>query len=115
MRRLYSFLFAIVLCALCVCMPLWGQQFVSSTIAGSPAATQAMITAFASGGVPTADGGTISIGDGGAATAAGLQSPSGVIYYNGYIYILESAGARVRQIDGSGVMTTVGGTGTSGY
>jgi uncharacterized protein (TIGR03437 family) len=112
MRRLYSFLFAVLLC---VCLRLSGQQYVSSTLAGSPAATTALLQAYTNGGVPTSDGGTVSIGDGGAAAAAALQSPIQVIYYNGYIYILESAGARVRQIDGSGVITTVGGTGTSGY
>ena len=94
MRRLYSFLFALSLCALCACPPLCGQ-YVSSSIAGSPIATQILVAAYANGGVPTSDGGTTSIGDGGAATAAALQSPIQVIYYNGYIYILESAGARV--------------------
>jgi len=113
MRRLYSFLFAVALCA---CLPLWGQQYVSSTIAGSPAATTTLQTGIANGGVPTSTvNGTLSIGDGGAATAAALQSPSAVVYFNGYVYILEAAGSRVRQIDGSGVITTIAGTGASGY
>src|ERR1035438_4811316 len=116
MRRLYPFLVAAVLCA---CLPLWGQQYVSSSIAGSPAATTTLVTALANGGNPTSypgtlnsDGtysnaGTVSIGDGGAASAAALQAPTAVAYFNGYVYILESAGSRLRQIDGSGVITTV--------
>jgi uncharacterized protein (TIGR03437 family) len=124
MRRLFSFLFAVVLCA---CLPLRGQQYVSSTIVGSPAATATLLTALASGGNPTSypgtlnsDGtytnaGTVSIGDEGAAAAAALQAPSAAIYFNGYIYILETAGSRVRQVDGTGFITTVAGTGQSGY
>jgi uncharacterized protein (TIGR03437 family) len=124
MRRPYSFLFAVVLCAR---LPLWGQQYVSSSLAGSPAATTTLVTALASGGNPTSypgtlnssgtyiNAGTVSIGDGGAAAAAALQGPSSVVYYNGYTYILEAIGSRVRQIDGSGVITTIAGTGASGY
>ncbi len=117
MRRHSSILLALVLCA---CAPIWSQQFVSSTFAGNPAATKTVLAALASGAVPTSatlngTQGTLSIGDGGPGPAASLQSPTCVVAYNGYIYILESAGSRVRQVDGSGVITTVAGTGYSGY
>ncbi len=106
MKRLYSFLFAVVLCA---CLPLWGQQYVSSTIAGSPSAAQTLSTAVSNGNA------AVTNGDGGAATGAAILAPTAVVSFNGMTYILESAGSRVRQIDGSGVITTVAGTGASGY
>lgn len=53
-------------------------------------------------------------GDGGLATAARLNTPSEVVPApsgNGY-FIVDTAGHRIRKVDGSGVITTVAGDGT---
>lgn len=56
-------------------------------------------------------------GDGIAATAAQINGPCGIIFDNaGNIYIAEYGGARVRKIAiGSGLISTIAGTGTFGY
>ncbi|MBC7554864.1 MAG: hypothetical protein H7257_12905, partial [Taibaiella sp.] len=55
-------------------------------------------------------------GDGGAATAATLNSPEGVVVDgSGNIYITDQYNARVRKVNASGVISTVVGNGTSGY
>lgn len=56
-------------------------------------------------------------GDGIAATAAQINGPCGIIFDNaGNIYIAEYGGARVRKINiGSGLISTIAGTGTFGY
>ncbi len=56
-------------------------------------------------------------GDGIAATAAQINGPCGIIFDNaGNIYIAEYGGARVRKINiGSGIISTIAGTGTAGY
>jgi hypothetical protein len=56
-------------------------------------------------------------GDGMAATAAQINGPCGIIFDNaGNTYIAEYGGARVRKIAiGSGLISTVAGTGTFGY
>jgi hypothetical protein len=55
-------------------------------------------------------------GDGGAATAARLNSPSGVALDSvGNLYIADYGNHRVRKVDASGMITTVAGNGTSGY
>lgn len=55
-------------------------------------------------------------GDDGQATSATLNLPSGVendIYGN--LYIVDSGNHRIRKVDSSGVITTIAGTGTSGF
>jgi hypothetical protein len=55
-------------------------------------------------------------GDGGAATAAMLQSPTGVaVDASGNIYIADAANSRIRKVNTSGIITTIAGTGTPGY
>ncbi|HYD21302.1 MAG TPA: T9SS type A sorting domain-containing protein [Flavipsychrobacter sp.] len=55
-------------------------------------------------------------GDNGQATSACLHNPSGVtIDQNNNIYIADASNNRIRKIDGTGVITTVAGTGTAGY
>ncbi len=55
-------------------------------------------------------------GDGGAATAAYLNNPRGVVVdASGNVYISDQNNSRVRKIDTSGVITTLAGTGTSGH
>ncbi len=55
-------------------------------------------------------------GDGGAATSAQIDLPSGVaVDGSGNIYIADSDNDRVRKVDAAGVMTTTAGTGTAGY
>ena len=55
-------------------------------------------------------------GDGGPATAALLNDPNDVIVdTKGNLYILDRGNARIRKIDTLGIITTIAGTGTSGY
>ena len=55
------------------------------------------------------------LGDGGAATAADLECPSGLAMQNGSLYIADAGNHRVRQVDSTGLITTVAGNGTAGY
>ncbi|WP_206105479.1 InlB B-repeat-containing protein [Paenibacillus thalictri] len=55
-------------------------------------------------------------GDGGAATAAKLNSPLSVAVDSaGNLYIVDLSNSRIRKVDTSGNISTVAGTGTSGY
>lgn len=55
-------------------------------------------------------------GDGGPATAAQFSAPLGVtIDPSGNIYITDRGNYRVRKINAAGIVTTVAGTGTSGF
>lgn len=56
-------------------------------------------------------------GDGGPATAARLNGPSGIWrdMNSGVIYIADTLNHRIRKIDASGTITTVAGTGSAGY
>ena len=55
-------------------------------------------------------------GDGGAATNASLNHPSGVaVDPVGNLLIVDGYNHRIRKVDVSGIITTVAGTGTSGY
>ncbi|MFN4252114.1 NHL repeat-containing protein, partial [Deinococcus sp.] len=67
-----------------------------------------IITTFAGTGTLS------STGDGGPATAASLQSPSGLaVDSNNNLYIAESSGHRVRKVAPDGTITTFAGTGTA--
>jgi PKD repeat protein len=71
-----------------------------------------------SGGIITTVAGTGTagfLGDGGQATSAQLNSPFGVaVDGQGNLYIADASNHRVRKVSG-GIITTVAGTGTSGY
>jgi len=55
-------------------------------------------------------------GDGGAATSAMLDLPTGVaVDPAGNVFVADSANQRVREINSSGVISTVAGTGAAGY
>ncbi len=55
-------------------------------------------------------------GDGGQATAAQLKSPDGAIFDNSSnMYICDYANHRVRKVTASGIISTIAGTGNSGY
>lgn len=55
-------------------------------------------------------------GDGGPATAAALGGPTGIAFdKTGNLYIADSAGARIRKINASGIITTVAGDGNFGF
>ncbi|MGG3280515.1 S-layer homology domain-containing protein [Paenibacillus solani] len=55
-------------------------------------------------------------GDGGPATSASLNKPSGVAIDSiGNLYIADSYNHRIRKVDVSGEISTVAGTGTDGY
>jgi uncharacterized protein YjdB len=55
-------------------------------------------------------------GDGGAATAAKLGAPSGIaVDGSGQVYIAENGNNRIRKVSTAGIITTVAGTGLSGY
>jgi sugar lactone lactonase YvrE len=61
------------------------------------------------------NGGNAYSGDGGAATAASIASPHGVTVDSlGNLYIADYS-ARVRKVSISGIITTIGGNGTTGY
>ena len=71
-----------------------------------------------SAGVITSVAGTAAahgLGDGGPATAARLWCPAAVAYSGGALYIADSMDNRVRRVDASGTISTVAGTGTSGF
>lgn len=53
-------------------------------------------------------------GDGGAATAAQLNIPTGIAIYSGNIYFIDAENKRIRKIDASGTITTVAGNGSLG-
>ena len=55
-------------------------------------------------------------GDGGAATAAQLKFPAGIVFDTaGNLYIADSFNSRVRKIDTNGNISTIAGTGDFGY
>jgi len=55
-------------------------------------------------------------GDGGPATAASLYYPSGVaVDASGNLFIADSGNSRIRKVSASGIITTVAGSGPSGF
>jgi sugar lactone lactonase YvrE len=57
-----------------------------------------------------------STGDGGPATAATLRFPSGIAVDNaGSVFVADTSASNVRRIGANGVISTVAGTGTSGF
>ncbi len=69
-----------------------------------------IITTYAGNGTATSGG------DGGPATAAELNWPTGVCTdWNGNVYIAEAYGFRIRKVNSSGVISTYAGNGISGY
>ena len=62
------------------------------------------------------NGSNQSSGDGGPATAAGLNFPHGIsVDPAGNLYIASPYDARIRKVDTNGIISTVAGTGNSGY
>ncbi len=60
--------------------------------------------------------GSVERGDGGAAAAAQLTLPSGVaLDGSGNLYIADNRNHRIRKVDADGIISTVAGTGESGY
>ncbi len=56
------------------------------------------------------------VADGGAATATEINFPSGVaVDGSGNVYIADQGNNRIRKVNGSGIISTIAGTGTGGY
>ncbi len=71
--------------------------------------TTGIITAIA--GIGTANYN----GDGGPAEIAGFNSPTGLYYSNGILYVADAGNHRIRKIDENGIINTVAGNGVSGF
>jgi NHL repeat-containing protein len=72
--------------------------------------TQGVITTVAGTGNPGYSG------DGGPATAAKLETPHSVaLDADGILYIADSPNQRIRKVDHAGIITTIAGTGASGF
>ncbi|MEO8127856.1 MAG: hypothetical protein ABI822_12230 [Bryobacteraceae bacterium] len=66
------------------------------------------------GVITTVAGGGNSLGDGGAATAAGLAGPQAIaLDSSGNLYIADTRGNRVRKVSAAGIISTVAGNGFS--
>src|SRR4051812_17324452 len=62
------------------------------------------------------NGGQGSAGDGGAATSANLNYPTGVsVDASGNLFISDKDNSRVRKVNSSGIISTYAGTGVSGF
>ena len=84
-----------------------------------PAVVQGqIINTFAGNGYTASPGTGIGSfgGDGGLATAAELNAPTGVAVDNhGNVYISDCLNDRIRKVNPSGIITTIAGTGAGGY
>ena len=89
----------------------------SSAFSNEAAATTRTARETSSGWIiDTIVGGRNNEGDNGPAVAARLNDPSGVAVDGaGNLYIADSANNRIRRVDAFGAITTVAGTGESGY
>lgn len=56
-------------------------------------------------------GATQHSGDGGPATAAGMQRPTGIDYHDGAVYLAVGGSRAIRKIDADGIITTLAGKG----
>ena len=54
-------------------------------------------------------------GDGGPATSAKLDAPGDVVVWAGNLFIADSSNSSIRRVDPSGVISTVAGTGVTGF
>jgi hypothetical protein len=62
------------------------------------------------------NGSTITSGDGGQATAAGIYQPTGLVFdASGNIFIAEYLGHRIRKVNTAGIISTIAGNGTPSY
>src|SRR5262249_30744693 len=67
-------------------------------------------------GTAAGNGVFVSVGDGLAATNAGVASPYAVAVNNfGALFIVDPEGARVRRVDTNGIITTLAGNGIAGF
>lgn len=72
--------------------------------------TSGILTAYAGSGTQGYGG------DGGPATAAALFNPRGLAFDGlGNLYICDGANFRIRKVSAAGIISTIAGTGTSGY
>ncbi len=79
-------------------------------LAASPARSQTIITTLAG------DGAVAFSGDGGNASSAALNYPWGVVIGpTGMIYIADMENFRIRRVTPGGIISTIAGTGVSGY
>jgi sugar lactone lactonase YvrE len=87
-------------------------------IAQFPLLVEAVSTdALSTGSITTLAGGSTFAGDGTAASSASLVFPKGAVTDNaGNLFIVDSAHDRIRRVDArTGIMTTVAGSGRSGF
>ncbi len=94
-----------------LCIDAAGNIYISTGNRILKVNTVGLLTTFAGNGIAGTSG------DGGLATAASIWSGVGTISMDalGNMYIVDSAGARIRKINTSGIITTVAGNGTWGF
>ena len=95
-----------------------GNLYIAETWAGRvrKVSPDGIINTVAGLGGPycPAPGSCLPLGDGGPATRAGLNYPTGVaVDSKGNLFIAEAAGSRVRKVSPDGIITTVAGTGAA--
>jgi uncharacterized protein (TIGR03437 family) len=74
-----------------------------------------IVTTFAGNGIGTPETGAFS-GDGGLATKASLNNPTAVaVTASGDVYISDQHNQRIREVNRSGIITTIAGNGSAGY
>jgi uncharacterized protein (TIGR03437 family) len=93
-----------------VAVDFMGNLFIADAVTGvRKVSANGMITTVAGGGV------SVALGDGGPATAAGINSPFGVaVDFMGNFFIADTGNNRIRKVSASGIITTVAGTGSRG-